>query len=193
MLKKIRVNDENGDISFKKSIFPGGEINVRVDGGVGNRVTIFTLLKSSEDVMTLVMLVDAIRRVNQSTKIQLNMPYIPYARQDRVCNVGEAFSLKVFCNIINELKFDSVFVNDPHSNVAPALLNRVNIVERDLKLTEPTPFYLVSPDAGAIKKCEYLAMRYNNIVKGIVYAENRGGDGAISGECVLFGASLARS
>ena len=57
----------------------------------------------------------------------LRLPYLPYARQDRVTVAGEPLSVKVFCTLINAMKFDRVVVADPHSTVAPALLDRVEI------------------------------------------------------------------
>lgn len=44
---------------------------------------------------------------------------------DRVKNPDEVFTLKYFCEFINDLKFDVVYVNDPHSDVSMALLNNV--------------------------------------------------------------------
>ena len=35
------------------------------------------------------------------TLFDLIIPYFPYARQDRVCDGGESFTLKIFANIIN--------------------------------------------------------------------------------------------
>jgi ribose-phosphate pyrophosphokinase len=84
------------------------------------------------------------------------MAYIPYARQDRVCQIGDAFSLKVFANLINSLNFTRVFVADAHSSVATALLDRV--IEKPQskyahQMIKYNKFdYLISPDAGASKK-----------------------------------------
>lgn len=59
----------------------------------------------------------------KETKIYLQMPYIPNARMDRSKNMDEVFTLKYFCDFINSLNFDGVYVLDAHSYVSAALLN----------------------------------------------------------------------
>src|ERR1035437_7691288 len=109
------------------SIFKGGEVRVTIpstgleDGKVECRIK--ALLFNSNDVMALVMIVDALRELSIE-KIRLTMPYVPYGRQDRVCNHGEAFSIKAFAQIINSLQFTSVVVYDQHSDVTMACIDR---------------------------------------------------------------------
>ena len=54
--------------------------------------------------------------------VDLVCPYLPYARQDRVCYPGEAFSLKLACGLINAQGYRSVTLFDVHSKVAMGLL-----------------------------------------------------------------------
>lgn len=56
----------------------------------------------------------------------LTIAYMPYSRQDRL-ESGNAFTLKYVSQLINDMKFSLVFVNEPHSDVTPALLNNVRI------------------------------------------------------------------
>src|SRR6266581_8938036 len=84
-------------IDFKYFIFSGGEVQVSLDSSNShglehcNGIYIDARIRNSDDVMTLLMLTDALRRmVSVNTPIHLQIPYIPYARQDRVCNFGEA-------------------------------------------------------------------------------------------------------
>ena len=88
--------------------------------------------------------------------INLWMPYVPHARMDRVKNSNEVFTLKYFCEVINSLHFNMVFITDVHSNVAPALLEHVvqlkvtATIERVIDMCgEPVLFY---PDEGAMKR-----------------------------------------
>lgn len=91
-------------------------------------------------------------------RVHLNMPYIPHARMDRVKNKEDIFTLKYFCEVINSLNFVSVRVFDPHSDVAPALLDRVKISTPEALIgfvvdkidPENTLYYY--PDAGAAKR-----------------------------------------
>jgi ribose-phosphate pyrophosphokinase len=147
--------------------FPGGEVflnfkekrKLPVDPV---RYTIKAKLRNSNDVMTLLMLKDALDRY-LGTKLEKNleMHYVPYARQDRVCNVGEALSIKVFANLINSMQFDEVIIADPHSDVTTALIDNVTVLSQvDISLKNQAlynklrggKYILVSPDAGAYKK-----------------------------------------
>ena len=123
-------------------------------------------LRSPADQMALFMLTDAIRRACRAP-IHLNMPYVPYARQDRVCNPGEALAAKVFCQMINAQDYESVTIFDPHSDVVPALLDRVVVkdaAEAIGLVLERSEFAdgvtFIAPDAGAQKRVLKLAKRF---------------------------------
>lgn len=136
-------------------VFSGGELDVLVGGEVPREVTITTRLNSSEDLMQALMATDAVRSLG-AEKVHLFAPYLPYARQDRVMEPGEAFSLRVFADIVNAQHYASVTVFDAHSDVGPALIrNAVNLknhafIKQVLETQED--YVIVSPDAGAFKK-----------------------------------------
>lgn len=162
----FRLNGKPVD-KFK---FPGGEVQVRIpllSFPQQSRNEIYAELHSSDDIMALMNIVDAIRRIRPSASIHLDMPYVPYARQDRSANAGESCAIKVFCNMINSLKLDSVTISDPHSDVATALLDNVIVndtqdylVYNILGDNPSKKFCLVSPDAGAAKKTRKVASTY---------------------------------
>ncbi len=115
--------------------------------------------------MAIAFIKDAIQQWDGTNPtINLFMPYIPYARQDRVCDKGESFSLKVFGDYINSLGFDKVTVFDPHSDVTKAVFDNLEIVTqldvisnwRELSNCIGKTI-LVSPDAGANKKTSDIA------------------------------------
>ena len=85
---------------------------------------------------------------------RLVLPYIPYARQDRITNPGEALSIKVFANLLNTLNYRSVYVLDPHSDVCTALIENVKIIPQWEIFADAVPedVDLIAPDAGALKK-----------------------------------------
>ena len=53
-------------------------------------------LTSSDEIIQLFMLTDALKRQYVNSRFELTLGYIPYGRQDRVCNEGESLSIKVF-------------------------------------------------------------------------------------------------
>ena len=127
-------------------------------------VTVVAPVWSSDEVMLTFMLGDAARRLGAAA-VHLVLPYLPYARQDRVTTVGESHSLRVFCDLVNLQGYKSVTVWDVHSDVALAVLNNVKNLRVEhfiapllRKLADTT--ILVAPDAGAIKKVEALAKAY---------------------------------
>lgn len=147
--------------------FAGGEEHVRLNTepiGFDEVVQIMAHLRSSADVMALLLVTDALRRIG-AQRIWLSMPYLPYARQDRVCATGEALSLRVFCNLINSQGYEWVTVWDAHSDVGAALLDRgVNVTPEefleDAALIDWSRTLLVAPDAGALKKTAALAKHF---------------------------------
>ena len=126
--------------------------------------TISWYYDSDEELFTLASTVDWIRRkVGVSNKLILNLPYVPNARMDRIKNINENFSLKVFADFINSFKFDRVEVYNVHSNVAEALINNVVSVTPMMDITwvieeKYNPDVLFFPDEGACKR--YSDLRY---------------------------------
>ena len=113
--------------------FPGGEQHVWISGdvaGEGRTYSIDARIYSSAGVMNLLLVNDALRRiVGPRAVVELVLPYLPYARQDRVATAGESLSINVFCALINAMKLDRVVICDPHSLVGPALLDNVQVVD----------------------------------------------------------------
>jgi ribose-phosphate pyrophosphokinase len=88
----------------------------------------------------------------------LRITYVPYSRMDRESDTY-VFSLKVFTSLINTMYWERVIIYEPHSDVTPALLDRVQVV----KVTTALPmrleinkhlkdYQLCYPDVGAFKR-----------------------------------------
>jgi len=159
---EIIVNGEK----IEQFIFPGGECHVGINASkITDKTEILAKLTNSDSIMSLLMTVDAVRQVNENTIIDLCIPYFPYARQDRVCNEGEAFSLKVMAGLINSLNCNSVSVYDPHSKIAVDSINNCKVVSMSEIVKDSVLSYIVkeddmlvvSPDKGAEKKVAALA------------------------------------
>ena len=147
------------EIESKSFLFSGGEVHIKLQGSADD-VLISTRLNDSNDVMKLLLAVDALRR-SGTKHISVFIPYLPYARQDRVMVSGEPLSIKVMCNLINSCAFDKVYVYDVHSEVSLALLDNYELISNyslvKEVLKDRTDYLLVSPDAGALKKIYKLA------------------------------------
>jgi len=145
-------------IAFEQFTFSGGEPHIRITEDLENvnEVTVSQRICSFDDFGLLLIAVNALKNM-EVEKINLFIPYFPAARQDRLMTTGQALSVKVYADIINSLKVNSVTIFDPHSDVTPALLenckviNNFNFIEKVMrKLGKQT--ILISPDGGALKK-----------------------------------------
>ena len=174
----ISVKVGGSSIKIDKFNFPTGEVSVRLAGGEAHLpntratkaiIDITFNYEADYEIIELAMIVDAVRRRYNKTDLELHlyMPYVPYSRQDRVCNTGEALSSKVLCDIINSMGFKTVTTLDNHSEVVTALLNncinispcnKVKDIVYNLLGRTGDKIALVSPDAGANKKVHAAAM-----------------------------------
>lgn len=121
-------------------------------------VTIEWLYEKDEE-MVLYFITEHLRDRVGVKDLILKMPYIPNARMDRVKNDHEVFTLKYFCNFINDLHFNKVIVRDAHSYISLALLN--SVVQEDLtgllmtltqELLNPARDIVFYPDEGSFKR-----------------------------------------
>ncbi|MCM1988354.1 hypothetical protein [Oceanirhabdus seepicola] len=137
----------NKETIFKNSICSSGL--------TGDEININFRYESDGDITALIMTKKYLDDVHSNTKVNLTMKYIPYSRMDRYID-GYMFSCKYFCEIINDLKFNRVFVLDPHSSVSVAVLQRVSEISiqpyLDKIIHENNIDYVFYPDNGACKK-----------------------------------------
>ena len=151
----------NGDpIDF--TCFPDGTTSFRYDPSLEEEEFVIQWKYDGDhECILLWYLVHRIRSYDSRAEIILQLPYIPNARMDRVKSSDEVFTLKYFAEFINSLSFDFVVVRDPHSNVAPALLNNVEVLDARYYIMQAIAncmtcgedLLLCYPDEGAAKRC----------------------------------------
>lgn len=157
------------DLNTPDGKFPAGEVgpslnSERLDGVTYPKVeeiTVIAHLPNNDEIMKLLFVVDALRREYGDVKLKARIPYVPYARQDRVCNRGEALSAAVMAGLINGLDFAEVVVLDPHSDVMSALIKNIRIITQTDVFCRVhknwSNIHIVAPDAGAYKKSSAFA------------------------------------
>ena len=170
------ITNRNNWLKYKCFPFSGGEVSVKLDPeetsfvyNINYPFHIKAHITSPSQIMELCLLVDALRQSYGNMDINLDCPYLPYARQDRVCAQGESLSLKVFANILNALNFKTVTVADVHSDVALALINNVRNIPVEVTIRRFDDIFtgnpiLVAPDAGSIKKVLKVAQKCNLVM-----------------------------
>lgn len=168
----FKPHADSVEISLKKFSFPGGDQHLQLqnDPEPSASLIITQRVKNGSDMIDILLAVDAARRVGFKD-IHLVLPCFPAARQDRVCNAGEPLTVKVFADLINGCKFESVTIYSPHSDVTPALIDNVIIEDfdwhfvKEIVQREVSPvngkINIVCPDAGAAKRVLHLVQALN--------------------------------
>jgi len=139
-------------------------------------VRLKTLIKSSDDLMKLMLVNNALINMNPTLQRVLELRYMPYSRQDRVCAPGDPYSLKVMCDILHTGEFNRINVDDLHSTDAYTYLDNLFQKEQYNLIGDLFPVLryrilgllegglcFVSPDKGArgkvIKSVEELGLQ----------------------------------
>ena len=120
------ISVDNKQVDFKH--FNDGTLRLNfAPVSLFNGIFITWLYDGEEEMSQLYFLTNHLRQSYGASKIILTLPYVPNARMDRIQDKKECFTLKYFCQFINDLYFEKVIIFDPHSNVATALLDRVEV------------------------------------------------------------------
>lgn len=137
----------------------------------GNRNTITWFYDNDGELFKVLCIVDTIKRYfsHNAPEMNLNLPYVPNARMDRIKDDMDNFSLKTFANLINSCGFNNVSVLSPHSDVTSALINNIHEISLNPLLQKifgmakdiDTIFF---PDAGAMKR---YAGNFSNIEQDV--------------------------
>ena len=181
----IQIKDSNNKIiAVNTKQFSGGERHVQFDADqltqMKDQVYIQAKITNSQDLMDYLLIENVL--MNQGLIIHLEIPYFPYARQDRICAVGQAFSLDIMTKLLNinaeqfPKQRKSIKVWDVHSVVSEKLLSKntlfnevINVHSSEIILqnsvlkeilTTPDSI-LICPDAGAIQRTQTIAQQVN--------------------------------
>lgn len=139
--------------------FPGGEWHLRLPK---NETPTAAIMHGAdaEDLVVLSLWADWAH--SEGVEPTLFLPYLPAARADR----GVPFGAKVYADIINDAGFAEVVVFDPHSPVAPSLIENVRIVDSAPVIRNAifgrsglTGDYaaIIAPDKGAVERASRTA------------------------------------
>ncbi len=116
----IKING----VELQKTYFPDGTLHLKHVAEEGENTKIEWKYENNEELVSLIFITNHLReKINGD--IELYMPYVPNARQDRTKNPQDIFMLKYFAGVINSLGFSKVYILDPHSDVTSALIDRV--------------------------------------------------------------------
>lgn len=157
----ITLLENEKPVEIKTWKFPGGEVGVQLKQIVNSKSMFVVRMdyETSDDIMYFLNVCDALEKQGiPKLNIVAKIPYLPYARQDRVCNAGESFALEVFVKLLSTAYFEILIVWDLHSEVATNLFDEFGINHYYNKpqwicaKALPKFDYLVAPDEGAKNK-----------------------------------------
>ena len=163
--------------------FPDGESLVRLDTPVKGRcVVVAANLRHPDDkTLPLVFAADAARELG-AAQVGLVAPYLPYMRQDRRFNPGEALTSRSYARVLSS-SFDFLVTVDPHLHrwhslaelyhIRTAAVASASEIARWLR-HHATNALLVGPDAESEQWVADVAARAG--VPWTVMAKTRRGD-----------------
>lgn len=180
------LNSEQRDLTTHDGIrfmsFPAGERHVYLPESVAasNHVhwKVSAQIYEPADIMDLLLLNNALRKAAKSiVTTALFIPYLPYARQDRLTVPGESVSIEVMAQLINSMQFDLVEFADVHSPKSLALVNNsvslpASQFVASVTQAEPwraAPFAVVCPDKGAVARTNEVAQALGGVP--VVYCD----------------------
>lgn len=170
MSVKLTLTLDDQAYAVASGVFPDGAGWLKVTDTLPSFARLMRIravaMRDMNDFMLLAQLVEAVRHQTDVLVSHLELPWLPWARQDRHMVAGDSFALKVFASHLNTLKLDKVKVLDPHSDAAAAAIDNLVAIgqERCLLQSATLPhlfqqnaLMLVAPDAGALKKIDTVA------------------------------------
>ncbi|UAT42741.1 ribose-phosphate pyrophosphokinase [Anaplasmataceae bacterium AB001_6] len=175
LINNIVASYENSD-EFKNYLtvqkvlhkqFADGENYTRLDDQFvyNEDVTLLETLSNDSAVINLMLMIDAVSRLRPRS-LNIFIPYMGYARQDRVNASGEAISVAVLFRMLSEYypvrNFNFIDIHNPNSLtiLRNCQVNNLNLSElfiKEIRKSIGKDGVVVAPDFGSIKRSRDLA------------------------------------
>lgn len=160
---------EEVPVAFKN--FPDGESYVRLEGNVQEEEAVIVQTTSPPQdsrLIQLALMADAAKR-NGARKIRAVVPYLAYARQDKIFLPGEALSIEAIANMLRVAGVDNLLTVNVHQKKVlskfpfPAeTVSAIPLLAEYFKQRGLEGAFAVAPDEGAT----YIAEQAERVLKG---------------------------
>ncbi|MCK5353995.1 MAG: ribose-phosphate diphosphokinase [Methyloprofundus sp.] len=158
--------------------FSDGEVTVEIEENVRDKDVFViqpTCTPTNENVMELLVMIDALKRASAS-RITAVMPYYGYARQDRRSRSARvAISAKLVANMVGVAGADRVLTVDLHADQIQGFFNipvdnvyASPILLGDVWRQNYENLIVVSPDVGGVVRARALAKRLDDADLAII-------------------------
>jgi ribose-phosphate pyrophosphokinase len=158
-------------VQVASKTFPDGEAYVRLEGNVkDDHVVIVQTTSPPQDnrLMQLAFIADAAKR-NGASKVTAVVPYLAYARQDRIFLQGENISIETVARILAAAGVDALITVNVHQENAltkfpsPAKsLSAISLLAEHFKQKGFKKAFALAPDKGAM----YIAEEAKKVLGG---------------------------
>jgi len=118
----------------------------------------------------LLMMIDSVKRMG-AEKIVVVIPYLAYARQDKIFRPGESKFANLILRLIDSMRIDEVFIVDVH---APKILEEIQckwinidsmkVLADYIKSLDVKDLVVVAPDKGAVERSKAFAKHFGENV-----------------------------
>lgn len=167
-----------GDCELSR--FPNGENRIWIKENCENEnVVVFQNFSAPVDqnIIQFCLMIDAIKRMNPKSIIGV-IPWLGYAKQDKVFRSGEPLAAEVVAKIVSSLKLDKLFLLDIHhqniksffsipveelsaSDIFIDKIQSNNLAIQQYSNIAIKNLCVVAPDFGALEKNRYAATKLN--------------------------------
>lgn len=145
MIRLKGISDENWQ-EIKPTIFPDGTSQVwKITVPKDEKCIIKWNFENEAEVIHVLQLGKLL--YYQDKVIKLEVPYFPYARQDKVVGNNSTFAKSVFTDIIYDNYFNEIEAFDIHSKGQVSNVEPVEQIKCAIELSHPD--YIFYPDEGA--------------------------------------------
>ena len=169
--KKIAELAGFGKVPVASRVFPDGESYVRLEASVKDEhVAIVHTTSNPQDsnLMQLCFMANAAKR-NGAKKVTAVVPYLAYARQDKLFLEGENVSIETIAAMLNAAGIDQLITVNIHAETAlskfpfPAkTLTAIPLLAEHFVKKGCTKAFALAPDKGAM----YIAQQAQQILGG---------------------------
>jgi ribose-phosphate pyrophosphokinase len=170
-IKNHDVYEQSDAVEFLN--FPDNESFVKLNADVSNKeVAVVWNYENDAELMRLGLLTDVIIN-NNSKSINLYIPYVPHARQDRASTLNQPFSLRVLIKFLSSIGWDmgtDLYITclDIHSNIFEKLFNDYSTSVDNIgsynyanNLKDNKYDGIICPDKGALDRCKQWGAELN--------------------------------
>lgn len=203
----VRIANELGvmSINTESKTFPDGEnylrINIEDEAIIKEKEVIIvqstgpsTSGNQNARLFELIMMIDSMKRM-RAKRVIVVIPYLAYARQDKIFRPGESLFADILIRIIDSMGIDELYVVDVH---APNILSdtyckttnidSMKILAEYIKSLGAKDIVVVSPDKGAVERSTAFAKHFGEDVQVDFFEKKRDvktGDITMSGSLSL--------